>query len=200
MHISEGILTMPVLAGGAALTTIGTAIGLKKIDYDKIMPISLLTATFFVATLIHVPVGPGSVHLVLGGLMGILLGWACFPAILVGLLLQALLFQYGGIYVLGVNTFNMAVPALCCYYIARPWLKQKGKKQAVAGFLGGFLSVFLSSLLIALTLHLSDPGFFRTAQATVLVHIPMMVIEGLITMFAITFFAKVQPEFFHITK
>jgi len=41
MHISEGILAAPVLTGGAVLTTIGTAIGLKKLDYDRIMTVSL---------------------------------------------------------------------------------------------------------------------------------------------------------------
>lgn len=200
MHISEGILTIPILAGGAALTAIGTSIGLKSLDYEKIMPVSLLTATFFVATLIHVPVGPGSVHLVLGGLMGILLGWSCFPAILTGLFLQALLFQYGGLLVLGVNTFNMAVPALCCCYLVRPWLQKGGRKQAIAAFVGGFCSVLLSSILIATTLSFSDTGFLRAAQATVIIHIPMMFIEGIITMFIISFLAKVQPEFLHITE
>ena len=35
MHISEGILGARVLASGAALTVAGTAIGLKKMDYEK---------------------------------------------------------------------------------------------------------------------------------------------------------------------
>ncbi len=197
MHISEGILSTPILLSGATATAIGTIIGINKIDYDKIMPVSLLTAPLFVATLIHVPIPiiPSSVHLVLGGLMGILLGWACFPAILVGLFLQALLFQYGGLLVLGVNTLNMALPALCCYYFVRPLLKGDNKKQAIGAFLGGFCSIFLSSILIAVTLSLSDEGFLRAAQATVVVHIPLMIIEGIIAMFIVSFLSKVQSEF-----
>ena len=85
MHISEGVLSTPVLLAGGALTVVGSAIGLKTLDYERIMTVSLLTATFFVASLIHVPLGPGNIHLVLGGLMGIVLGWSCFPAILVAL-------------------------------------------------------------------------------------------------------------------
>ena len=112
MHISEGVLSTPVLLSGAALTVVGTAIGLKKMDYDRIPQVAVLSAAFFVASLIHVPIGPSSVHLILNGLLGLLLGWAAFPAILVGLALQALLFQYGGLIVLGVNTFNMAMPAV----------------------------------------------------------------------------------------
>ena len=147
MHISEGILSAPVLISGGALTVVGTAIGLKRLDYDRIMGVAILTATFFVASLIHVPLGPGSVHLIFNGLLGMVLGWTCFPAILIALLLQAIIFQYGGIVVLGVNTFNMAVPALLCFYLLRPWLKRP-EYRSVAGFIGGFLSVFLTSLLM----------------------------------------------------
>lgn len=193
MHISEGILSAPVLISGGALTAVGIAIGLKKLDYDRIMHVSILTATFFVASLIHVPLGPGSVHLILNGLLGMMLGWASFPAILTALLLQAIFFQFGGLVVLGVNTFNMATSALLCFYLLRPWLKRP-KTRALAGFAGGFLSVFLSSLLTALALALSDTGFLATAQIIVAAHLPVMIIEGFITMFIVSFLARVQPE------
>ena len=99
MHISEGILSAPILLGGGVLTLAGTAVGLRHIKTDRIMSVAMLSASFFVASLIHVPLGPGSVHLLLNGLLGLILGWAAFPAILVALLLQAVLFQYGGIVV-----------------------------------------------------------------------------------------------------
>ena len=57
MHISEGVLSTPVLLSGAALTVVGTAIGLKKMDYDRIPQVAVLSAAFFVASLIHVPIG-----------------------------------------------------------------------------------------------------------------------------------------------
>ena len=193
MHISEGILSAPVLIGGGALTAVGTAIGLKKIDYDRIMGVAILAATFFVASLIHVPIGPGSVHLILNGLLGVVLGWASFPAILIALLLQAIFFQYGGIVVLGVNTFNMAAPALLCFYLLRPWLKRQ-KYRHVAGFIGGFLSVFVASLLMALALAFSDSGFIATAKIVVAANLPVMIIEGFITMFTVSFLARVRPE------
>lgn len=193
MHISEGILSAPILISGGALTLAGTAIGLKKLDYDRIMSVAILSATFFVASLIHVPLGPGSVHLLLNGLLGVILGWACFPAILIALLLQAVFFQYGGIVVLGVNTFNMAAPALLCFYLLRPWLIQP-KFRVIAGFTGGFLSVCLSSLLMALALALSDTGFLVTAKIIVTAHLPVMIIEGFITMFTVSFLARVKPE------
>jgi cobalt/nickel transport system permease protein len=193
MHISEGVLNAPVLLGGGALTMVGTFVGLKKIDYEQIMPVALLSSTFFVASLIHVPLGPGSVHLILNGLLGVILGWASFPAILVALFLQAVFFQYGGIVVLGVNAFNMAAPAVCVYYLVRPWLAQPGSR-AVASFFGGFLAVLLSALFMALSLSLTDAGFIQTAELVVVAHLPVMIVEGVITMFTVSFLVKVQPE------
>lgn len=198
MHISEGILSAPVLAGGAVLTTIGTAIGLKKLDYDRIMSVSLLSATFFVASLIHVPLGPGSVHLLLGGLLGLILGWGAFPAIVVALMLQALFFQYGGIVVLGVNGLIIAGPAVFCGLILHPWLKKNSKQRAVAGFLAGFCSILLSAILMAMALYFSDHGFLKVAGLVLISHLPVMLIEGLITMFVVNFLVKVQPEILSI--
>ena len=199
MHISEGVLSAPVLIGGGALTAVGTAIGLKKLDYDRIMTVSILAATFFVASLIHVPIGPGSVHLILNGLLGVILGWVSFPAILIALLLQAVFFQFGGLLVLGVNTFTMATPALLCFYLVRPWLERPGSR-AVAGFMAGFFSVFLSALLMAASLALSDVGFLATAKLVVVANIPVMVIEGFITMFTVAFLARVQPDILQLSN
>ncbi len=200
MHISEGILTAPVLAGGAVLTTIGTAVGLKKLDYDRIMTVSLFSAAFFVASLIHVPIGPGSVHLLLGGLLGLLLGWGAFPAIVVALSLQTIFFQYGGMIVLGVNGFTIAAPAVLCGLLLKPWLTGSKKQQMIAGFLAGFCSMFLSALLMTGALYLSDQHFLRAASLLLISHLPVMLIEGLITMFVVSFLARVQPEILSINQ
>lgn len=200
MHISEGVLSPPVLLAGAAITAVGTGIGLRSLDYDRIMTVSLLTATFFVASLIHVPVGPGNVHLVLGGLMGLVLGWSCFPAILVALFLQTLFFHYGGLVVLGVNTTIMALPALACHYCFKPWITHNGKKRKVGAFGAGLLATLLSSILMAVALASTDEGFVQAAKLIIAAHIPLMVIEGIITMFTVLFLCKVQPEFLKITS
>lgn len=193
MHISEGILSAPILLGGASLTAVGTVIGLKKLDLDRIMEVSMLTATFFVASLIHVPIGPASIHLVLNGLLGIMLGWACFPAIVVGLLLQAVFFQYGGLMVLGVNAVNMALPAVLCFYLTRPLLNSE-KTRPLAGFIAGSGAILISAVFMALSLAFTDTGFLATAKITVLANIPIMVIEGFITMFIFSFIGRVHPE------
>jgi cobalt/nickel transport system permease protein len=196
MHISEGILSAPILISGAIITVTGTIIGMKKIELDQIMPTALLSSVFFVASLVHVPIGPGSVHLMLSGLLGVILGWAAFPAILTGLLLQTVFFQFGGLTVLGVNTTTMAVPALCCYYLTRPWLDNP-KIRPVAAFAAGSLAILLSSLLTALVLALSDTGFTAIATMIIAANVPIMIIEGCVTMFTVNFIAKVQPEILH---
>lgn len=197
MHISEGILSAPVLISGGAVAAIGTYIGLKKIDLDRIMPVALLSSAFFVAGLVHVPIGPGSVHLMLIGLLGVMLGWAAFPAILIALFLQALFFQFGGLAVLGVNTVAMSVPAVCCHYLTRPWM-DNSKARPFAAFSAGFLAILLASLLVSCALALTDTGFMAAAQLIIAANIPIMIIEGFITMFTVSFLAKVQPEILHL--
>jgi cobalt/nickel transport system permease protein len=194
MHISEGVLSPAVLAAGVGLTIVGTAIGLKKMDYEAIPRVAILSAAFFVATLIHVPVGPVGLHLVLNGLMGLLLGWLAIPAILVALFLQALLFQFGGLTVLGVNTVIMALPAVICFYLFRPWLRRSGPLAGLAAFACGALAILLSGLLVAVALLFSGQGFLQVAQLALVAHIPVMVIEGLVTFFIFFFFKKVRPE------
>jgi cobalt/nickel transport system permease protein len=200
MHISEGVLSPPVLVAGAALTAAGVAMGLKKMDNENIPRVAVLTAAFFVASLIRVPLGPSAVHLVLNGLLGIVLGWAAFPAILVGLGLQALLFQFGGLTTLGVNTFIMAAPAILCYYLFGRSLTSKhpGLVTAMA-FCCGFLAILLSSLLLALCLIFTGESFLQVAKVLVLAHLPVMFLEGLIVAFCLAFLMKVKPELLGVT-
>ena len=194
MHISEGVLSAAVLAGGAGLAAVGTAIGLKKLDYEAIPRVAILSAAFFVASLIHVPVGPVGVHLVLNGLMGLLLGWMAVPAILIALFLQALLFQFGGLTVLGVNTVTMAAPAVICFYAYRGLLRRQGTVAAVAAFACGATAILLSGLLVAAALITTGQAFFQVAKLVLLAHIPVMLIEGIITLFIFLFLTKVRPE------
>ena len=99
----------------------------------------MLSAVFFVASLVHIPIGPTSVHPLLNGLMGIVLGWAAVPAILVALLLQAVFFGFGGITVLGVNVVNMAVPALVVAALIAPAIRRTGRPRMLfaLGVAGG---------------------------------------------------------------
>ncbi len=92
MHIVDGVLSTPVLAAGIITTVLGTTLGLRSISDEKLSQAAVLAACFFVASLIHIPLGPSSVHLIFNGLLGLLLGWAAFPVVLIGLILQAVFF------------------------------------------------------------------------------------------------------------
>ncbi len=196
MHISEGILSPAVLIGGAALTAAGVAIGMKNLDQDEIPKMGILSSAFFVASLIHVPAGPVSVHLILNGLIGLILGWKAFPPILVALTLQALLFQFGGITTLGVNTLNMALPAVICYYLFGWSLKPKISKNIliVSSFAAGFCAVLIAAVMVGFSLYLTGEAFLPAAKLVVAAHLPVMLIEGILTAACVLFLQKVRPE------
>ena len=195
MHISEGVLPGWLLISGWGLTAIGTYLGLRKLDNREIPLAALLAATFFVASLIHVPIGPASVHLVLNGLAGILLGWTAFPVILVGLFLQAMLFQFGGITVLGVNTFNMAFPAVIAYYLCKGLIKKKDAKSlVVAGVIAAFVAIMGSGILVAAELLFVGEAFKKTAELVILAHLPVAIVESIVNVFVLLFLKKSASE------
>jgi len=199
MHISEGVLPGWMLITGWGLTAAGTAIGLKKLDNSKIPVAALLAATFFVASLIHVPLGPTSVHLVMNGLVGLLTGWVAFPILLVGLFLQAVLFQFGGITVLGVNTFNMAFPAVVAYYICRKLLKSSSTASIVlSGTVAAFIAIIGSGLFVATELFLTGEQFTKVAELVIIAHLPVAIVEAVINVFVLLFIKKVFPELLEV--
>jgi cobalt/nickel transport system permease protein len=185
--------------GSSAITVAGTWTGLKKLEYERLMTTAVISSVFFVDSLVHMSVGPSSVHMLMNGLVGVVLGWAAFPCILVAMFLQSILFQFGGITVLGVNTLTVAGPAVAAHYALRGRLTAGSKQAAVAGFLGGAGSVLGTALLVAVVLTSTDEGFMDTAKLVVLTHSPLMVMEGLVTMFAVGYLAKARPKLLHGT-
>lgn len=193
MHISEGVLSLPVLAGGAGLAVAALAPALHRLPWQRIMSVGVLSAAFFVASLIHVPLGPGNVHLIMNGLLGAVLGWAAIPAIAVSLLLQAVLFQFGGLTALGVNICIMAFPAVFSGLLFRRFFVNE-KTRPWAAFACGFTSILLSAFLCALALALSGEAFVVTAWTIFSAHVPIMFIEGFLTMTAVGCLAGALPE------
>jgi cobalt/nickel transport system permease protein len=187
------VLSAPVLASGSLLAVGGLAVGLRRLPWQRIMGVALLSSAFFAASLIHIRLGAGSAHLILNGLLGAMLGWACVPAIFIALLFQCLLFQFGGLATLGVNTCILAGPALLLGLICRPWFRS-GRFLSPAAFCCGALAVAGSAALGALALILSGEAFAASAVALLAGHLPIMLIEGLITAVAVGFLARVRPD------
>lgn len=197
MHIVDGALANPVVIGGAVAAAGGIAVGLKSLDLDRIPTAGVLSASFFVASLIHVPIGPSSVHLILNGLAGLLLGWAAFPALFVGLLLQAVFFGFGGLTVLGINTLNIALPAVLTWMLfGRLIARGSAVQGAIWGGIGGAFSIAATTAFVAVSLALSGDEFLPAAKLVFFAHIPVMVIEALLTGFAVLLARKVKPELF----
>lgn len=193
MHISEGYLSGPVLISGAALAVAGTAIGLKKLDYDRVAQAGILAAAFFVASLVHVPIGPSNVHLIMNGIIGLLLGWGAFPVILVALLLQGFFFQFGGITTLGVNTIIMAAPAVAVYYLFGRWIHRPDWIGKAAAFGCGSGAVAFAAVVMAASLIFTNERFLGVAASAIAFHLPVMVIEGAVSVACVAFLAKVKP-------
>ena len=229
MHIPDGILPTAVCVGGYATAGAATWYSLRKIGQEEnpqegIPKASLLTAAFFVASWIHIPVPPTSVHLVLNGLLGAVLGYYAFPAILVGLFFQAVMFQHGGLTTLGVNAAVMGLPALLAYHVFRlrrvfaprspcpPNLPKLGGMggggargesrvwSGVFGFLAGAgglgISVLfsLALLITSIPAHLDVEAERVTIYALSLAHVPLMALEGVFTVLVVLFIQRVKPE------
>lgn len=192
MHISEGVLSAPLLISGWAVSAPLLGYALKTLKPHEIPLVASLSALFFVASFIHVPFGVTNIHLVLVGIVGAFIGIQAFVAILVALFLQALLFSYGGLSVLGVNLAVMALPAL----LARVIFKRARASQyrQIGYFLVGFFSILLASILLSLVLILEGEGFKSAAFAVFGFNIPLMVIEGILTYLALSFLERYRPQ------
>ncbi|MEO0769185.1 MAG: cobalt transporter CbiM [Cyanobacteria bacterium J06649_4] len=211
MHIPDGIVPAQVCIAGYGLTGLLTWYSLRQIQRqgnpnDKLPKASLLTAAFFVASSIYIPIPPSSVHLLLNGLLGVVLGYFAVPAILIGLLFQALIVGHGGLTTLGVNATMMGVPALLAYHIfqLRFWLNKTGQQRPFSvglfAFLGGALGLALTALIFMGIVITTVPADFsasaeQTAVVTLtLTHIPLALLEGGFTAMLAVFLQRVKPE------
>jgi cobalt/nickel transport system permease protein len=202
MHIPDGILPLPVTLAGYAAAIGVTALCIRRIraqgdPHAQVPRAALLSAAFFVASLIHIPVPPLSVHLTLNGLLGVVLGWFAFPAILVALFLQAVMFGHGGLTTLGVNAIILGLPSLAGAALFR----LRPQAGAAMGFLVGSATVTLSVLLFAAILLLNLPAHLdaemekRAIGVLALAHLPAIVLEGVLTAMLVVFFRRVSPAF-----
>jgi cobalt/nickel transport system permease protein len=191
MHISEGVLSAPVLTAGWGIAVAGLALGLKKTKTEDLPRTALVSAVLFLASLVHVPVGPSSIHLTLLGLAGILLGWSAIPALFIALLLQGLLFQFGGLLSLGANSAIMGTAAISAHYLYKIVPK---KLMYVSTFLAGFLAIIVGSILVITALSLSDMNLTTIATLIFAANLPLAAVEGVITVFMVLFLTKLYPR------
>ncbi|WP_044417410.1 cobalt transporter CbiM [Halarcobacter anaerophilus] len=193
MHISDGILSSEVAITTAVITAGLVMYSLKNLKSKNIALVSAMSAVFFIASFIHIPLGPTQIHLILIGIIGILIGPCVFLSILIALLFQAVLLGYGGITSLGANVIIMSLPAYITYLVVKKgWFDRLSEK--IKYFAIGFFPVLLSTFLLALILSLSKKEYLYASVTIFLANVPAMFIEGVITLFLINYLKKSSPE------
>ncbi len=208
MHIPDGFIPPNICLAGYALTGGLTWYSLKQINRDRhiqanIPKASLLTAAFFVTSLIRIPIPPSSIHLILNGMMGAVLGYYAFLGILIGLFFQAVMFQHGGLSTLGVNGIIMGLPALVAYHIFRLRSKFSTNRQFLSNilaFTAGAGALILSATIFTVLLVTTISGDLDANVERNAIYLSLgsyliqAVIEGVFTVTLIAFLNKVKPE------
>ena len=203
VHISDGILAPWIWGSGWVITAAILAYTLSKMKIDDVPKISVITAAVFVASLIHFQAGPTSVHLILSGFAGVTLGILAYPCIFIAVVMQAFLFQHGGVTTIGINTVNMGVPALISFLIFKAGMKLNvgiSKNEILFGAIAGGTAVALAVLLLAVELLVTGEEFTEVTTFVVAAHIPVILVEAIFTGVIAGFFAIVKPEMLSIKK
>ena len=196
VHLSDGSIAPVWLAAGFIGLAILLAAGMWKIQEEEIPRIGLLSAAFFVGSSIHLPLAflPTSVHLILNGLVGVILGLRSPLAITIGLLLQYLLLRHGGLTTLGLNACIISVPALLAGW-AYPLSRAIRLPAFVRGFLLGGGAVALTVTFNFLVLLFCGKEDWSTlARLVLLAHIPIVLVEGLMLGVIVQYLEIVKPE------
>ena len=196
VHISDGALAWPWLAAGWAILGVMLLVAVWRVREEDIPRIGVLTAAFFVGSSIHIKLAvvPSSVHLILNGLVGVVLGRRAPLAISVGLVLQYVLIFHGGQTTIGVNGCIVGIPALfaaACY----PLLKRLGVSPFARGLvLGAGAAAGAVGLNFLVLLFGGKEDWSTLAKLVLLAHIPVVVIEGLMLGVIVRYLEKVKPE------
>lgn len=203
LHIPDGFLSTPIAVAGWVGAVAAVAIAVRMADRqlnERAVPLMGVMAAFiFAAQMMNFPVAGGtSGHMLGGALAAILLGpWAAIIVMTAVVGLQAVLFQDGGIAVMGANILNMGVITAFIgaglYRLARPFAAGPG--LLVVAFVAAWLSVEASALATALQLAASGTSPLEVVvPAMAGVHALIGIGEGMITAAALAFVASTRPD------
>lgn len=197
VHIGPGLLNEVWWVSGFVHMAVLVPLSLWKVSDRDIPRIGVLTAAFFVASSVHIPLGVASVHLLLNGLVGVILRWRAPLAVAVGLTLQTLLLGHGGPDALGVNFAVLTLPALLAGRTFRPLFRMM--PAFAAGAVVGGCTAAVTVLLHAVVLYLGvnvgeDEPRKWIAGVSLAAHLPVIVVEAVGVGFACRVLAKAKPE------
>jgi cobalt/nickel transport system permease protein len=209
LHAPDGFVSLPIAAlmWAVTATVIGYAVYRTNRDLDEraVPLLGVMAAFIFAAQMFNFPVvGGTSGHLLGGVLAAVLLGpWAATLVMTAVIAVQALMFQDGGLLIMGANIFNMGIVGTLGGYVVY---------RAIAGLLGGeergrlpaagvaaWVSVVAAA--VAMTLQRAASGIVPlqiALPAMVGVHALIGIGEALITVGALAFIGATRADLFRL--
>ncbi|MEJ2747610.1 MAG: energy-coupling factor ABC transporter permease [Anaerolineae bacterium] len=202
MHIPDGFLSLAIALVSWFLAVVFVLMAIRnsqKSFDEKLVPLAGIIAAFiFAGQMINFPVAGGtSGHFIGAALATVVLGpWLGILVMTAVIALQALLFQDGGLIVMGANILAMGVtPALISYGLFRAVAKRNRRIQMLTVAGGAWLSVMGGALLVSLLLGFSGTSSFRIVVPAMLgIHALIGIGEALITVAAFSFILNARPQ------
>ena len=209
LHAPDGFVDAPIAIAMWVATVAVLAYAVRRTNQhldDRAVPLlGVMAAFIFAAQMFNFPVfGGTSGHLLGGVLAAVMLGpWAGTLVMTAVVAVQAMLFQDGGLVIMGANIFDMGIIGTLGGY----WLY-----RAIAGILGGeergrlpaaafaaWASVVGGSVAMALQLGASEVVPLGLAlPAMVGVHALIGIGEALITVAALAFIGMTRADLFRL--
>jgi len=205
LHIPDGFLSIAVSIAGWFLAVIFIGIALRQtkdqLGERQVPLMGVIAAFIFAAQAINFPVAAGtSGHLLGGTLAAIVLGpWAGTLVMTAVISVQALLFQDGGLLVMGWNILNMGVitafTGFAVYMLVVRFLGTSTRSRLIGGFIGAWLSVVISAIATAIELGISGTSPLHLGlPAMAGVHAVIGLGEAVITIGAIGLLQVSRPQ------
>ena len=202
LHIPDGFLSLTISIVVWVLTVFVLSLAIRNSEKsfdERLVPLAGVMAAFiFAGQMINFPVAGGtSGHLIGATLAAIVLGpWLGILVMTAVIALQALLFQDGGLLVMGTNILVMGIiPALVGFGLYRIVANKSRRLKLGTAALAAWLSVMAAALVTALLLGFSGTSSFRIAVPTMLgIHAVIGIGEALITVAALSFIITARPQ------
>lgn len=205
LHIPDGFLSVPVSIVGWALLILGIAYALRRtrtqLGERQIPLMGILAAFVFAAQMLNFPVAGGtSGHLLGSALVAILIGpWAMIIVMACVIGVQAVLFQDGGLLVLGFNVVNMGMISGLIGYAVYTWIvglmRRAPLSYIIGAGVGAWVGVVAAAAATALQLSISGTSPLQIAlPAMIAVHVLIGIGEALITAAAVAFVRQTRPD------
>jgi len=209
LHAPDGFLTVPVALAMWVATIAVLVIAVQRtnrtLDERSVPLLGVMAAFIFAAQMFNFQVvGGTSGHLLGGVLAAVLLGpWAGTLVMACVVAVQALLFQDGGLLVMGANIFNMGVVGTLGGYALYRMLvglfrgERRGRLPAAA--IAAWVAVMAGAAAMALQLVVSGFIAFEVTMPVMLgVHALIGIGEAIITAAALGFIAVTRADLFEL--